>query len=79
MVGRDRVFGAAAACNASHAVEARLSRWLLRACDLNDSENLPLKSQIWRGWRAASCRCYEAVKTPYDRLLKSADQGAIGG
>ena len=30
-----------AACNASHSVEARLSRWLLRARDLCDSENLP--------------------------------------
>ena len=32
----------AAACNASHSVEARLSRWLLRARDLCDSETLPL-------------------------------------
>jgi len=31
-----------AACNASHPVEARLSRWLLRARDLSDSESLPL-------------------------------------
>jgi CRP-like cAMP-binding protein len=29
----------AAACNASHPVEARLSRWLLRARDLSDSES----------------------------------------
>jgi CRP-like cAMP-binding protein len=35
-----------AACNASHSVEARLSRWLLRARDLCESENLPLTQQF---------------------------------
>lgn len=34
-----------AACNASHSVEARLSRWLLRARDLCDSEALPLTQE----------------------------------
>jgi CRP-like cAMP-binding protein len=34
-----------AACNASHSVEARLSRWLLRARDLYDSETLPLTQE----------------------------------
>jgi CRP-like cAMP-binding protein len=36
----------AAACNASHSVEARLSRWLLRARDLANSECLPLTQEI---------------------------------
>lgn len=35
----------AAACNASHSVEARLSRWLLCACDLTESESLPLTQE----------------------------------
>jgi len=35
-----------AACNASHSVEARLSRWLLRARDLCDDENLPLTQEF---------------------------------
>jgi len=35
-----------AACNASHSVEARLSRWLLRARDLCDSESLPLTQEF---------------------------------
>jgi CRP-like cAMP-binding protein len=35
-----------AACNASHSVEARLSRWLLRARDLHDSETLPLTQEF---------------------------------
>jgi CRP-like cAMP-binding protein len=35
-----------AACNASHSVEARLSRWLLRARDLSDSEHLPLTQEF---------------------------------
>jgi CRP-like cAMP-binding protein len=35
-----------AACNASHSVEARLSRWLLRARDLSDSETLPLTQEM---------------------------------
>jgi CRP-like cAMP-binding protein len=35
-----------AACNASHSVEARLSRWLLRARDLCDSETLPLTQEL---------------------------------
>jgi CRP-like cAMP-binding protein len=34
------------ACNASHTVEARLSRWLLRARDLCDSETLPLTQEL---------------------------------
>ena len=36
----------AAACNASHSVEARLSRWLLRARDLCDSKTLPLTQEF---------------------------------
>jgi len=35
-----------AACNASHSVEARLSRWLLRTRDLCGSENLPLTQEF---------------------------------
>lgn len=35
-----------AACYASHSVEARLSRWLLRARDLTNSESLPLTQEI---------------------------------
>jgi CRP-like cAMP-binding protein len=35
-----------AACNATHTVEARLSRWLLRARDLCDSEALPLTQEF---------------------------------
>jgi CRP-like cAMP-binding protein len=35
-----------AACNASHSVEARLSRWLLRAHDLCDSKTLPLTQEF---------------------------------
>jgi CRP-like cAMP-binding protein len=35
-----------AACNASHSVEARVARWLLRARDLCNSESLPLTQQV---------------------------------
>ena len=35
-----------AACNASHSVEARLSRWLLRARDLHGDEALPLTQEF---------------------------------
>jgi CRP-like cAMP-binding protein len=35
-----------AACNASHSVEARLARWLLRARDLCGSEPLPLTQEF---------------------------------
>jgi CRP-like cAMP-binding protein len=35
-----------AACNASHSVESRLSRLLLRARDLCDSEGLPLTQEL---------------------------------
>lgn len=35
-----------AVCNASHSVEARLSRWLLRARDLCDSETLLLTQEL---------------------------------
>src|SRR5216684_1436808 len=38
----------AAACNASHSVEARLSRWLLCARDLTESECLPLMIGVQR-------------------------------
>jgi CRP-like cAMP-binding protein len=35
-----------AACNAVHPVEARLSRWLLRARDLHDGRTLPLTQEL---------------------------------
>jgi CRP-like cAMP-binding protein len=35
-----------AACNATHALEARLSRWLLRCRDLLDSEDIPLTQEF---------------------------------
>jgi len=35
-----------AACNASHHVEARLSRWLLRARDLNGADSLDLTQEF---------------------------------
>jgi CRP-like cAMP-binding protein len=35
-----------AACNASHPVEARLSRWLLHARDLSGEERLPLTQEF---------------------------------
>ena len=35
-----------AACNASHSVEARLSRWLLRTRDLTGSETLGLTQEF---------------------------------
>src|SRR5665213_2979340 len=35
-----------AACNASHSVEARLSRWLLRTRDLCGSKHLPLTQEF---------------------------------
>jgi CRP-like cAMP-binding protein len=35
-----------AACNAVHSVEARLSRWLLRARDLHDGRALPLTQEL---------------------------------
>ena len=38
-----------AACNAANSVEARLSRWLLRARDLYDGEALPLTQEFLAG------------------------------
>jgi CRP-like cAMP-binding protein len=35
-----------AACNASHSVEARLSRWLLHASDLWDGATLPVTQEL---------------------------------
>jgi CRP-like cAMP-binding protein len=35
-----------AACNAAHAVEARLSRWLLRSHELHDGRMLPLTQEL---------------------------------
>jgi CRP-like cAMP-binding protein len=35
-----------AACNASHSVEARMARWLLRARDLWDGETLPMTQEL---------------------------------
>ena len=34
------------ACNASHTVEARMARWLLRARDLWDGETLPMTQEL---------------------------------
>ena len=35
-----------AVCNASHSVEARMARWLLRARDLWDGETLPMTQEL---------------------------------
>jgi CRP-like cAMP-binding protein len=35
-----------AACNATHTLEARLARWLLRCRDLLDSEDIPLTQEL---------------------------------
>jgi CRP-like cAMP-binding protein len=35
----------AAACNATHVVESRLAKWLLRAADLHGSDELPLTQE----------------------------------
>jgi CRP-like cAMP-binding protein len=35
----------AAACNATHVIESRLGRWLLRAADLHGSDELPLTQE----------------------------------
>jgi CRP-like cAMP-binding protein len=35
-----------AACNATHTIEARLSRWLLRCRDLTSSDDLPLTQEF---------------------------------
>ena len=34
------------ACNASHTVEARMCRWLLRSCDLMQSDDLNLTQEF---------------------------------
>jgi CRP-like cAMP-binding protein len=34
-----------AACNATHGIESRLARWLLRAADLHGSDELPLTQE----------------------------------
>src|SRR6476660_4156138 len=36
-----------AACNASHKVEARMARWLLRARDLSDEDTIPLTQEFF--------------------------------
>jgi hypothetical protein len=36
-----------AACNAMHTIEERLSRWLLRARDLAQSDTLPSRRSFW--------------------------------
>ena len=42
-----------AACNASHTVEARLSRWLLWTRELSGSDTLGLTQEFWR--RCSAC------------------------
>ena len=36
-----------AACNASHKIEARMARWLLRARDLSDEDAIPLTQEFF--------------------------------
>jgi CRP-like cAMP-binding protein len=98
-----------AACNASHPLEGRLARWLLRSRDLA-GDILPMTQEFLaemlgvrrtsvtlvasalqqaglitykrgriaianpEGLRAASCECYEAVKTRCDRLVNDPSQ-----
>jgi CRP-like cAMP-binding protein len=94
-----------AACNVTHSIEARLSRWLLWRRELSGSDTLGLTQEFLaqmlgvrrtsvslvantlqtagliryrrgrieitdlEGLRAASCECYDRVKTHYRRLL----------
>jgi len=95
-----------AACNASHLVETRLCRWLLRSRDLAGTDELLTTQEFLaqmlgvrrsslsivagmlqkaglirykrghvhladvEGLKAASCECYETVKSHYARLLE---------
>jgi CRP-like cAMP-binding protein len=49
LIRHDKVLSAqsqqTAACNASHSIEARMCRWLLRMRDLSGSEDLTLKQE----------------------------------
>ena len=62
LIRRERVIFAqaqqSAACNASHSIEARLARWLLRARDLIGGDTLPLTQEFLRtdAWCTANQR-----------------------
>jgi CRP-like cAMP-binding protein len=99
-----------AACNMAHDIPARLARWLLRARDLMDSDDLPFTQEFLGhmlgvrrpsvttaeqtletaglikqnrgritivnrdGLRAASCECYQTIKTHYHSLFPGVAQ-----
>jgi CRP-like cAMP-binding protein len=66
----------AAACNASHSVEARLSRWLLCACDRTESESLPLTQECLAQMIGVQRNAVSIVAKRFRRPVSSATAGA---
>jgi cAMP-binding proteins - catabolite gene activator and regulatory subunit of cAMP-dependent protein kinases len=64
-----------AACNASHSVESRLSRLLLRARDLSDSEGLPLTQEFLAQMIGVRRNAFRSWRTRFNRPASSATAG----